>query len=266
MPVRIFVLAYAAGGYLVAMASLAYLVGFMLSEVVPKGINDGPTGPVLPAVAVDLALIGLFGLHHSATARTWFKRRWTRVIPPAAERATYLYMTAVATVALVWFWRPIPITIWQVEDVALWSVVVIANLGVWAAMFVSTFPIGHFDFFGLAQAWRRVRGRAAPDGRISTAWLYGLVRHPISLGWITLPWLTPHFTLGQLVFALGVAVYVLIATIHEEADLVDALGDGYRRYRLRVPKFLPRLVPRRARDAEADDAASERGERPEITT
>ena len=55
------------------------------------------------------------------------------------------------------------------------------------------------------------------------------------------PWLTPHFTVGQLVFALSVMVYVLIATVFEEADLVAEFGDRYRRYRKEAPAFIPRL-------------------------
>jgi protein-S-isoprenylcysteine O-methyltransferase Ste14 len=53
------------------------------------------------------------------------------------------------------------------------------------------------------------------------------------------PWLTPHMTIGQLVFALGTAVYVLVATAFEEADLIAELGETYRKYRRHVPAFLP---------------------------
>jgi hypothetical protein len=48
-------------------------------------------------------------------------------------------------------------------------------------------------------------------------------------------------TVGQITFALGTAVYVLIATVLEERDLVAELGDAYRTYRVRVPAFLPHL-------------------------
>jgi protein-S-isoprenylcysteine O-methyltransferase Ste14 len=55
------------------------------------------------------------------------------------------------------------------------------------------------------------------------------------------PWLVTHFTVGQLVFALSAAAYVLIATKFEEADLIADLGDDYLRYRERVPAFVPGL-------------------------
>ena len=51
------------------------------------------------------------------------------------------------------------------------------------------------------------------------------------------PWLTPHLTVGHVVFALATLVH--IATPFEEADLIDELGEDYRRYRARAPAFLP---------------------------
>lgn len=237
---KTFTLAYAALAYAVALANIAYIVGFLADFGVPKGINGGTTGPLWTSVTVNLGLIGLFGLHHSATARRWFKARWTRIVPPSLERATYLYMTALATGALVILWKPIPVTLWQIENPGVCWTIWGAYLGVWGMMFSATFHFGHFGFFGLAQAWARVIGRGVAETSFCAKWLYGVVRHPISLGWMLTPWLTPHMTVGQMVFAFGSAIYVLVATVFEERDLVAELGDTYRRYRRDVPAFLPR--------------------------
>lgn len=239
-------LLYATGGYVTGLASIALIVTFLADLPLPWAIHAGDPGPLWPSIIANLALLWLFGLHHSVTARRWFKKRWANIIPPALERANYLYMTAVLTVLLVWLWQPIPATVWQVSNPfgigLLWAV----YLGVWALMFSATFPIGHLRFFGLAQAWERVRGVPAPQARFTARWLYGVLRHPISLGWMLVPWLTPHMTLGQMVFALATAAYVLTATAFEESDLIAELGESYRRYRSEVPAFLPRL-PRRSR-------------------
>lgn len=240
---RTVLLVYAALAYLLALANIAYIVGFLADYGVPKAINDGIPGPLWPTVAFDLGLIWLFGLHHSATARRWFKARWTRFVPPAAERATYLYMTAAMSVLLFGLWRPLPQTVWQVESPAIAAAILCVYLLTWAVMLAATFHFGHFGFFGLAQAWARFRDRAPGPGPFCARGLYGLVRHPISLGWILLPWLTPHMTVGQMVFAAGVLGYVLVATPFEERDLVAELGETYRAYRRRVPALLPRILP-----------------------
>lgn len=238
-------LAYAAVAYVLAMVNILYLMGFIAGIGVPKTINDGPGGPVWAAVAVDLGLIWLFGLHHSVTARRWFKKHWTRAVSPTIERATYLYMTAAMSVLLIGFWRPVVTTLWRVEDPVAVGIIRALFALVVVAMVLTTFQLGHFRFFGLAQAWERLRKRRPDEGRFCARWLYALVRHPISLGWMLLPWLVPHMTVGQAVFAAGVAAYVLAATPFEEDDLVAELGGTYRAYRRRVPAFLPRLLPNR---------------------
>ncbi len=237
-------LLYAAGGYLTGLASIALIVSFLADLPLPWAIDEGTPGPFWPAVAIDLALLWGFGLHHSVTARRWFKRRWIRLIPPELERATYLYMTAALTALLVWLWQPIQGTVWHVRDPLGAGLLWTAYLAVWGLMFSATFPIGHFRFFGLAQAWERVRNLPAGEAGFTARWLYAVLRHPISLGWMLVPWITPHMTTGQLVFALGTAAYVLVATAFEEADLVAELGDTYRNYRRRVPAFLPVRRPR----------------------
>ena len=59
------------------------------------------------AATIDIALIALFGVQHSVMARQGFKRWWTRVVPAAVERSTYMVATC-AVLALVFrFWVPI---------------------------------------------------------------------------------------------------------------------------------------------------------------
>src|SRR5262245_37960137 len=85
------ILAYAAAGYLLMLAVLGYAVGFLAGVAVPKGIDQGPGTAAPAAVAIDLLLLSLFAAQHSVMARPWFKRRWTRMVPESAERATYVW-------------------------------------------------------------------------------------------------------------------------------------------------------------------------------
>jgi protein-S-isoprenylcysteine O-methyltransferase Ste14 len=237
-----FALGIAAVGYVLAMANIGYLVGFLADVGVPKTINSGPPAADIEwAIALDVLLVLGFGLHHSVTARRWFKAWWTRFVPPRLERSAYLYMTAAATAVLVIGWQPVPITLWRVE--ADWAVALIyaAFLAVLLMMIAATFHFGHLGFFGLGQVLERRRARQGEPAHFSARYLYALVRHPISLGWMLVPWLTPHLTVGQAVFGLAVAAYVLVATFFEEDDLVAEFGDRYRRYRRDVPAFVPRV-------------------------
>ena len=232
-------LLYALGGYALGVASSIYIVGFMLQLGVPKHINSGPAAEIWPAALLNLGLVWLFGLHHSVTARTRFKAWWTKLVPAPVERATYLYMTALMTAVLVWFWQPIPITVWQVEHpVAVWSFYIgFAVCGLIMGVAVAQF--GQFRFLGLTQAWDHFKGDAPTDPGFSDKLLYGVVRHPISVGWLLIVFMTPHMTVGHLVFAVGVWTYIFAATPFEEADLLNGLGDVYAEYKTRVKAFLP---------------------------
>jgi protein-S-isoprenylcysteine O-methyltransferase Ste14 len=54
-------------------------------------------------------------------------------------------------------------------------------------------------------------------------------------------WATPTMTLGHLIFAGSMTLYMAIAARIEERDLVDHFGDAYRAYQARVGKFIPRI-------------------------
>ena len=78
--------------YAIFFATFLYLVVFVgdltLGAMGPKTVdNPAPTVSVGAAVVIDIALIALFGLQHSIMARQGFKRAWTKVIPPQAERS-----------------------------------------------------------------------------------------------------------------------------------------------------------------------------------
>ena len=103
-----------------------------------------------------------------------------------------------------------------------------------------TLMIDHFDLFGSRQVWLHLQGReyTQPEFRIPA--LYRWVRHPLYIGWALAFWATPTMTVGHLLFASVLTLYMLIAIQFEERDLVNHFGDAYERYRDRVPALIPR--------------------------
>jgi protein-S-isoprenylcysteine O-methyltransferase Ste14 len=53
-------------------------------------------------------------------------------------------------------------------------------------------------------------------------------------------------TVGHLLLAAGVSIYMLIAIRYEERDLVSLFGDDYERYRSEVGMLTPRFRRRGA--------------------
>jgi poly(3-hydroxybutyrate) depolymerase/protein-S-isoprenylcysteine O-methyltransferase Ste14 len=236
--------AYSIAAYAISLAVFAWFVAFLAGVAVPKGVDDGPVEPAARALGGNALLLALFGVQHSVMARASFKRWWTRVVPPAIERSTYLLATAAVLALIALGWRPVPAEVWSVEQpVAAWALRA-AFWGGIALVLVASFAISHAELFGLAPARAARRGeRAEAPPRLATPWLYRVVRHPMQLGFLLAAWATPLMTVGRLELALGMTAYILIGLHFEERDLTRAFGDDYAAYRRRVPRLVPRLGP-----------------------
>lgn len=236
---RITIFLYGVFCYLVFFATFLYAIAFLGDFGVPKSIDSGAQGSLAQALAVDVLLLGLFAVQHSLMARPWFKRAWTRIVPPAAERSTYVLFASVAMILLFWKWQPIGGLIWQLDtEVGRLVAYGVYAFG-WALLLLATFLIDHFDLFGLRQVYLYLRGRPYTGLQFRTPLLYRYVRHPIYVGWLCIFWATPQMTVAHLVFALATTAYILIAISWEERDLLNAHGETYRRYREQVPKLIP---------------------------
>ena len=237
---RVAVLAFAGFAYLLFFATFLYLVAFVGdSGLVHATVDRGPAAPLGAALIGDIGLIALFGVQHSIMARPWFKQSWTRIVPPAAERSVYVVLASLVLILMFALWRPIPGWVWQAGPGWLeWAIWGLFGLG-WLIVLLSTFMISHFELFGLSQAWRNLRERAAVAPRFHTPLFYRLVRHPLYTGFVIAFWATPAMSWGHLLLAAGMTAYILIAIVYEERDLVDAFGDTYRDYRTRVGKLFP---------------------------
>jgi methanethiol S-methyltransferase len=232
---------YAVTSYLIFFGAFLYAIAFVGDlPIAPKTIDSGRISPLVPTLVVNALLLGLFAIQHSVMARPAFKRWWTRLIPPPIERSTYVLFASLALVALYLFWRPLPQPIWTVTGPAAMAIVALFWIG-WGIVLASTFLINHFELFGLAQVYRRIRGRSAAAPEFRTPVFYRLVRHPLYAGFILAFWATPTMTLGHLVFAVGTLGYILIAIQLEERDLVATFGERYQAYRRQVGMLAPKV-------------------------
>jgi protein-S-isoprenylcysteine O-methyltransferase Ste14 len=199
-------LLFAIIAYVIFFATFLCLIVFVgdLGNT-PITVDTGPLTPTLGAVITDVALIGLFGLQHSVMARPAFKKSWTRIVPPSAERSVYVLAASLALIILFAFWRPIPTIVWSISNptaqMLIWGLFWIG----WATVLISTFLINHFELFGLQQAWLNLRGRQAEAPELRQPLFYKWVAHPLYAGFFLAFWATPEMTVGHLLLAAGVS-------------------------------------------------------------
>lgn len=236
---RILVFTYGVICYALFFGTFLYAAGFIGNLFVPKSIDSGPTVPLWTALLLNSALLGLFALQHSVMARKGFKTMLTKIIPPAAERSTYVLLSSLCLILLFAYWQPIGGVIWDVQDATGRALLYGLFAFGWLLVLVTTFLINHFDLFGLRQVWLYLRGKEYRPLGFVTPGPYKYVRHPLYVGWLFAFWATPTMTSAHLVFAIATTVYILIAIKLEERDLIEVHGEAYKTYRRQVPMLIP---------------------------
>lgn len=233
--------------YAIFFATFLYLIGFVGDlPYLPTTVDRGPASGAGTALILNIALIALFGVQHSVMARQGFKRAWTRAVPKPLERSVYVLFASAALIVMFAFWRPIPGTVWNVENEMAAAVLWVMFAAGWGIVLLSTFLINHFELFGLQQAWFHMREREAQPHQLRQPFFYRWVAHPLYAGFFIAFWATPRMTAGHLLFAAGMSVYILIAIRYEERDLKGLFGKDYEDYRSGVGMLTPRFKRRSA--------------------
>ncbi|MFT7676161.1 MAG: protein-S-isoprenylcysteine O-methyltransferase Ste14 [Planctomycetota bacterium] len=238
--VRTLCLGYGLVAYAFFFGVFLYMIGFLAGVVVPKSVNSGTPSPLMESLLINGGILSLFACQHMIMARPRFKSAWTKIIPVAIERSTFVLVTSAILALLVWQWRPLPDVIWHVEGTGatvLWS---LFGLG-WGTVLLSTFLIDHFELFGLRQVYLTFRGRPIDQPRFHERLLYRIVRHPLMTGFLMAFWFTPHMTAGHLFFTVMCTAYIVVGVLIEERDLISAHGEAYLDYKRRVPSYIPFL-------------------------
>ena len=246
-------LAYAWLAFAMTFAFFTYFVIFLgnmpsLSEPwISPSVDVGQSTTPFLAALIDLGLVALFGLQHSAMARPGFKAWWTRIVPQGLERSTYVMAASLVGFIMMLFWQPIPTVIWDVSD--LGETVMWALFGIgWALLLASGISFNLFDLLGIRQARAWHQGRQTPPLTLKTNWLYDWMKHPMYAGVLLGLWMTPHMTVGHALMAGGFTLYILVAMRFEERDLSQNFGDAYQTWR---SGGCPHARPPRETDARA---------------
>jgi methanethiol S-methyltransferase len=219
-------------GGVLFVASLLYTVyfyGVVLGDATPSSATS-----VSVAVAINLVLFGIFAAHHSIFARDATKRWVERVIPTRMERSFYVWIASLLLIAVWMAWRLAEGLLYDIDGFWKWPMYVLQLAGVHLTVRAAGF-LDALELAGIRQLQPRAR-----EVVFRTDGPFGLVRHPIYLGWILMTFATPTLTLNRLIFAAITTGYLIVAIPWEERSLVSAFGERYRAYQSTV-KW--RLIP-----------------------
>lgn len=237
---RLLIFIYGLFSYAVGLGGLVWFALFIGGwEFLPRHIDSEIPGSLSSALLINLGLITLFVLQHSPMARLTFKRRWTKIIPRATERSTYLLFSGIIMGLICLYWQPINGVLWQVDNQIGQVVLIAVYIVGWSIPVLASFMINHFELFGLQQVYFNLISKSEPSPHFTERWFYKIVRHPIQLGTLIGIWSTPTMTMTHLMLSAPLTVYVLLSLKYEERDLVTTLGKNYEDYQRRVRMIIP---------------------------
>lgn len=238
---RWLVLLYGIVAYLIGVAGLATIIVAM-GKLIPFGFLQRPGFAESAPVLWNGLLMAIWGVSHTAMARSGFKRWLTQIIPEPAERSTYVLVAGIVSFLLVGLWQPIDGTLWSVQSQLLSMVIWGLFLFGWAYLLAASFAIDHFDLFGLRQVYLYFKNQPREPLKFVKRAMYSFSRHPIQTGVLIGSWAIPTMTMTHFAMSLGFTIYILIGLWFEERDLVSEIGEPYLEYRKQAGKFLPKLV------------------------
>ncbi len=237
---KILAFIYGITAYVLFLGAFLYAIGFVGDFIVPKTINSGTETTFVTALLINALILSVFAIQHSLMARPVFKKWVTRFISPAIERSTYVLLSSLALILIFWQWQPLTGLVWQIENKTMSLLLTGIFFTGWLIVLLSTFMINHFELFGLTQIYNNLKNKRTPNPHFQINYLYGVVRHPIMLGFLIAFWATPTMTVGHFIFSLTTSLYILIAVkFLEERDLKKAIGKEYELYQKQVPMLIP---------------------------
>ncbi len=210
---------------------LLSLLSFAFVYNVRLGVPETDDGHTLRDAAVDVALFTIFALHHSIMARTGAKT-WITRLAPALERSFYVWIASGLFLAVCWLWRPLPGIIWETRGPGL-ALYIVQVFGVILTIAAARI-VGVWELAGVTQPDLTKAIEFKPNGP------FGLVRHPIYLGWVLMVFATPVMTASQLLFAVISTLYLIAAIPFEERSLIENFPDQYGAYQKQMRW---RLIP-----------------------
>ena len=206
---------------------------------------DGPLRA--PAVVWNVVLFSAFALHHTVFAREGIRHALTQALGPL-ERSFYVWVASLLFIAVCWLWVPLAGIVWDLGGAARIILLFLQIGGITFSVY-SAAAIVVWELAGIRQLKSQLpTANAQPlptpnsqtEFEFKTTGPYGLVRHPIYLGWFLIVFSVGTMTMTRFVFAVVSCIYLLIAIPFEERSLRAASRGAYERYMQQVKR---KLIP-----------------------
>lgn len=226
----------------VCHAIFALAVGAMIAAMF-FGMQQSLGRASWPILA-NAALIAQFPLVHSLLLSRKGRDVLARIFPAPHGQTlistSYAIIASVQLLALFALWTPSGIIWWQAEGAAFW-VLCTAYAASWLLLMKASFDAG-VEVQSGALGWLSLLARIRPVyPQMPTRGLFAIIRQPIYVAFALTLWTVRVWTPDQLVLAITLTAYCLIAPRAKERRFAARYGAEFARYRANVPYAIPRI-------------------------
>jgi len=190
----------------------------------------------------NVALIVQFPVVHSLLLTARGRKLLARMAPSGTgatlSTTTYVAIASLQIFALFAFWSPTGTIWWQAEGTALvaWSVAYVAS---WLLLGKSMYDAGLGLQTGTIGWIALLRGRKPVYPPMPVTGLFRFTRQPIYVAFALTLWTVPTWTPDQLLLALPLTAYCLVAPRFKERRFRGIYGAAFDEYAQRVHYWLP---------------------------
>jgi methanethiol S-methyltransferase len=219
--------------------SLSLLTAFLFLgsfSVIDLGLDESR------ALFLDACLSLLFFVQHSVMVRQGFRKRFAGMIPDEYYSAFYSIVSGITLLSVMVIWQKTPGLAASAEGIHRILLRTLFFLTI-AGFTWGTLSLGSFDPYGVKKILRHIHHKETRPMPMIVRGAYRWVRHPLYFFSLVMIWSCPDLTSDRLLFNLMWSVWIVIATMLEERDLVLEFGEPYREYRTRVPMIIPYKIP-----------------------
>jgi protein-S-isoprenylcysteine O-methyltransferase Ste14 len=200
----------------------------------------------------NAALVLQFPLVHSALLSKRGGALLSRLVPGphggTLATTTYAVIASAQLAALFLLWTPSGVIWWQAEGAAR-AAITTAYATSWLLLIKASYDAGAEVQSG-ALGWMSLLAKIKPRfPDMPTTGLFRLIRQPIYVSFALTLWTVPVWTPDQLMLAVLLTAYCLLAPMLKERRFLARYGDRFRAYRARTPYILPRLTQRLTRSS-----------------
>ena len=191
---------------------------------------------------VNAGLLAQFTLGHSWLLTARGGARLTRLAPGGYGRTlaatTYVMVAAVQLLVLFMLWTPSGTIWWQPGGTAL-LVMTVLYASAWLLLFKAMVDAGLALQTGTLGWFALWRDRTPTYPGLPVKGLFRLTRQPIYVAFTLTLWTAPTWTPDQLVVAIALTAYCVVAPRFKEARYRRRHGPEFEAYSRRVPYWLP---------------------------